>query len=191
MLKKLKILKWLLDRYAEEYGILKQIDARYPALKLEKNVQIKGDLKNLHLQGRVIIQQNTVIHLGGYAWCNYAGFLQIGEGSVISPNCVIYAVGEGVTIGNNFDCGPGTFIFSSRTDYMRGKENHIFKSVTIGHDVVCFANVIISPGVTVGDGAVIAANSVITKDVPPYTFVGGSPARIIKKLTAAEEFKEN
>lgn len=40
----------------------------------------------------------------------------------------------------------------------------------------------ILPGVTIGDGAVIAANAVVTKDVPPYSMVGGNPAKIIKEV---------
>lgn len=183
MIGKFKVLKWMLNRYQEEYSRTKQVQQRFPELKLENNVQIKGDLNNLHLDGRVLIQQNAVLHLGGYAWCQHAGHLSIGSGSVISPGTIIYATGEGgVKIGKNFDCGPATLIFSSRTDYVKGKEHHMFQPVTIGDNVVCFANAIISPGVTIGDGAVIAANSVITRDVPPHTMVGGSPARIIRRL---------
>ena len=37
------------------------------------------------------------------------------------------------------------------------------------------------PGVTIGEGAVVAANSIVTKDVPPYSLVGGSPAKILKE----------
>ena len=54
-------------------------------------------------------------------------------------------------------------------------------SVIIGNDVWIGANVVVLPGVTIGDGAVLAAGAVVTKDVPPYTIVGGNPAKIIKK----------
>lgn len=53
--------------------------------------------------------------------------------------------------------------------------------VVIGNDVWIGANVVILPGVTIGDGAVIAAGAIVTKDVPPYSIVGGNPAREIRK----------
>jgi virginiamycin A acetyltransferase len=57
-----------------------------------------------------------------------------------------------------------------------------FKGDTIiGNDVWIGQNVTILPGVHIGDGAIIAANSVVTKPVPPYTVAGGNPARSLKK----------
>jgi len=54
------------------------------------------------------------------------------------------------------------------------------KPVSIGNDVWIGMNATITGGVTVGNGAIIAAHSVVTKDVPPYAIVGGVPAKIIK-----------
>ncbi|PMG05866.1 hypothetical protein BCV00_12220 [Vibrio breoganii] len=51
---------------------------------------------------------------------------------------------------------------------------------SIGHDVWIGSNVLLKPGINIGDGAVIAANSVVVKDVDPYTIVGGVPAKKIK-----------
>lgn len=51
----------------------------------------------------------------------------------------------------------------------------------IGNDVWFGQTVTVLPGITIGNGSIIAANSVVTKDVPPYTIVGGNPAKIIKK----------
>lgn len=54
------------------------------------------------------------------------------------------------------------------------------KAVVIGNDVWIGANVIILPGITIGDGSILAAGAVVTKDVEPYSIVGGVPGRIIK-----------
>ena len=53
--------------------------------------------------------------------------------------------------------------------------------VTIGHDVWIGHGVTVTAGVTIGDGAVIGAGAVVTRDVAPYTVVGGVPARPIKR----------
>lgn len=53
-------------------------------------------------------------------------------------------------------------------------------AVVVGNDVWIGVNAVILRGVTIGDGAVIAANAVVTRDVPPYTVYGGSPARRLK-----------
>ncbi|MEK5040739.1 CatB-related O-acetyltransferase [Sporosarcina sp. FSL K6-3457] len=54
------------------------------------------------------------------------------------------------------------------------------KKIKIGHDVWIGANAIILPGVEIGNGAVIGAGAVVTKDVPPFSIVGGVPAKVIK-----------
>ena len=57
----------------------------------------------------------------------------------------------------------------------------------VGNDVWIGAEAMIMPGLTIGDGAVIAARTVVTKDVEPYTIIGGNPAKMIKKRFSAEE----
>ncbi len=62
-----------------------------------------------------------------------------------------------------------------------------FTPITIGHDVWIGESVIISDGVTIGNGAILAAGSVVTKDVEPYTIVGGVPATMIRKRFTDEQ----
>lgn len=50
----------------------------------------------------------------------------------------------------------------------------------VGNDVWIGCNVVILPGVTIGDGAIVAAGSIVTKDVPPYAIVAGTPARVLR-----------
>ncbi|MGF6933091.1 acetyltransferase-like isoleucine patch superfamily enzyme [Paraburkholderia sp. UCT70] len=65
-------------------------------------------------------------------------------------------------------------------DFKRNTPPVVAKLTFIGNDVWIGHGAFILPGVKIGDGAVVAANAVVTKDVPPYAIVGGSPARVLK-----------
>lgn len=71
--------------------------------------------------------------------------------------------------------------FNRIEDYAEQLETHI------GNDVWVGARAVIVGGVTIGDGAVIASSAMVTKDVPPYSVVGGVPAKIISKRFSAEQ----
>lgn len=64
---------------------------------------------------------------------------------------------------------------------MEGREYPRKGNITIGNDVWIGYNATIMAGITVGDGAIIATNATVVKDVPPYTIVGGNPAREIRQ----------
>ena len=70
--------------------------------------------------------------------------------------------------------------FVSTNKYNELKTCSNGKSVVIGNDVWIGSHVLIMGGVTINDGAIIGAGAVVTKDVPPFAVVGGTPARIIK-----------
>lgn len=107
----------------------------------------------------------------------------------------------GVTIGKYFHVGRGLKIFSTNHDY-RSKEMipygkvDIPGPVTIEDFVWIGADVSIVPGVTIGEGAVVAMSAVVTRDVPPGAVVAGNPARVIgqrdmttyRRLKAEERF---
>ena len=83
---------------------------------------------------------------------------------------------------NEFQYHPKSFDWVAEyNDFVRLERTpDMFKWVTIGNDVWTGHNVNVMPGVNVGDGAVIAAGAVVTKDVPPYAVVGGVPAKVIR-----------
>lgn len=109
---------------------------------------------------------------------------RIDSTSHLKSNTFIEAQG-GVIIGKYFHTGRGLTIFSGNHDY-NSKDyipygpDSILKPVKIRDFVWCGANVTICPGVSVGEGAVIGAGSVVTKDVPDYAVVGGNPAKVLK-----------
>ncbi|MFM6927927.1 MAG: acyltransferase [Bdellovibrio sp.] len=97
----------------------------------------------------------------------------------------------GVEIGRYFHCGRGLTILSSNHDYKKNDyipygPADILQPVKIGDFVWCGSNVFILPGVTVGEGAILGAGSVVTKDVPALAIVGGNPARIINTRDSNE-----
>ncbi len=83
------------------------------------------------------------------------------------------------------------YIFGNGWEKVTPQDNELlFKGDTlVGNDVWIGYESIIMPGVTIGDGAIIAAKSVVVNDVPPYSIVGGNPAKIIKQRFTAETIK--
>ncbi|MBO5313458.1 MAG: acyltransferase [Clostridia bacterium] len=93
---------------------------------------------------------------------------------------------EPITIGNDVLIGPYVVITSSNHRYEDvnvtiNKQGHKDEPIVIEDDVWIGANSIILAGVTIGKGSVVAAGSIVTKDVEPYSVVGGVPAKLIKK----------
>lgn len=99
------------------------------------------------------------------------------------------AIDEGVDIYNVAPVTMGHFVSISRRAFICTPSHDIgdirrpltYKPITIGNGVWIGAEAIICPGITIGDGAVVAAGAVVVKDVPPWTVVGGNPAKIIKE----------
>lgn len=88
-------------------------------------------------------------------------------------------------IGDRASIAPRvTFVMHSQPNESRITPYvHSYKgSITIGPDSWVGTGAVILPGVTIGEGSVVGANSVVTKDVPPYTIVGGIPAKPIKEV---------
>lgn len=98
---------------------------------------------------------------------------------------VLITTGGGVEIGDRTLIGYRTQIISGNHIIPANRERifssgHEVKPVKIYPDVWIGANCLILPGVTIGEGAVVAGGSVVTKDVAPFTIVGGSPAKFIR-----------
>ena len=91
-----------------------------------------------------------------------------------------------VTAGDDLMLGPEVVMISYNHEYsdlntpMRVQGASDSRPITIGNDVWIGLRAMIMPGVTIGDHAIVAAGSVVTKDVPEWAIVGGNPAKIIK-----------
>lgn len=111
--------------------------------------------------------------------------IKIGHNFSANTNVMINARGKGsITIGNNVLIGPNVVLRSNnhvfeRTDMPINEQGMTDGTIVIGDDVWIASNAVVLQNVSIGDGAVVAAGAVVTKDVPPYAIVGGVPARTI------------
>lgn len=108
--------------------------------------------------------------------------IEVGNNVTISENVKIR---RNTRIGNDVLIAPGVHIIAATHKFesldipIRQQGSEQF-DINIGNDVWIGTNAILLPKVTIGDHAIIAAGSVVTKDVPEFAIVGGNPARIIK-----------
>lgn len=127
--------------------------------------------------GQVDVHPGVMIGLASYM---NSGFVR--SGVKIGRYC---SIGRNVTIGTGHHEMGGLstsphFKSSRMSSSLKLADPVARIRVKVGHDVWIGDNVLILSGVTVGQGAVLAAGSVVTKDVPPYAVVAGVPARVVK-----------
>ncbi|MCK6256839.1 2,3,4,5-tetrahydropyridine-2,6-dicarboxylate N-acetyltransferase [Fictibacillus sp. KIGAM418] len=120
------------------------------------------------IRDQVEIGNNAIIMMG--ASINIGAV--IGDGTMIDMNVVL---GGRATVGKNCHIGAGSVLAGVI-------EPPSAKPVVVEDDVVIGANAVVLEGVTVGKGAVVAAGAIVIEDVPPYTVVAGTPARVIKEI---------
>jgi virginiamycin A acetyltransferase len=148
--------------------------------------------------------QSANVEVGEYTY--YDSF---GDPREFEREAVLYAFGpERLIIGrfcaiasgvrflmpgaNHADLGPSTYPFGvfgppgdTTMDIVVSAPSR--GDTVVGHDVWLGYSALVLPGVTVGDGAVVAAASVVARDVPPYAIVAGNPARVVRSRFSAED----
>jgi len=109
--------------------------------------------------------------------------IRIGRNVFVNQNCTFYDLG-GLDIADDVMVGPNVNIITTShpLEPSRRRTATIGKPIVVERNVWIAANATIIGGVTVGENSVVAAGSVVTKDVPPHTLVGGNPARVIRSI---------
>ena len=153
----------------------------------EPRIHTTAVLKSCKLGRHVVIGERVVLHevaIGDYSYLERHGeaiYTQIGKFCSIAANVRINALEhpmERVTT-HKISYRPNEYFkFHGVDQAFRARRRA--KPVTIGNDVWIGHGAVIMPGVNIGDGAVIGANAVVTRDVAPYAIVAGVPARRIK-----------
>jgi galactoside O-acetyltransferase len=115
------------------------------------------------------------------------GRIRLGDRVAVNTNVQIGAAdGGAITIGDDVLIGPNVVLRASdhvfeRRDVPINRQGHTGGTIEVGDDVWIAANCVITSGVSIGRGAVIAAGAVVTSDVPPYALAGGVPAKVIRE----------
>ncbi|HEX3994970.1 MAG TPA: sugar O-acetyltransferase [Acetobacteraceae bacterium] len=109
--------------------------------------------------------------------------IRVGRNVFVNQNCTFYDLG-GLDIADDVMIGPNVSIITAGhpLEPSQRRSATIGKPIVIARNVWIAAGATIIGGVTVGENAVVAAGSVVTKDVPPNTLVGGNPARVIRSI---------
>lgn len=132
--------------------------------KIRKTCQSCGE--NLYVGGRTKITHNTIL------------------GNNVSFNGMEILGGGKVTIGNNFHSGTDCLMISQNHNIEGTKipydSTYIYKNITVEDNVWLGSRVIILGGVTIGEGSVIQASSVVVSDIPKCAIAGGHPAKVFK-----------
>lgn len=106
---------------------------------------------------------DTNVYVGPGAWMSLFGDFHIGSGTIIGPRLKVH------TANHNYE-----------SDMLPYNGDVLVKNVSIERNVWIGADVTLLPGIKIGEGAVVGADSCVTKDVPPFAVVGGNPAKILK-----------
>ncbi|HSX10042.1 MAG TPA: acyltransferase [Candidatus Saccharimonadales bacterium] len=139
------------------------------------------------------IGRDTSIQYG----CFFNGMrnIEIGDKVYINHHTELLARDVGISIGNYIMIGQHTILIADNHNYQDPKTLMIFqgstnKKIIVEDDVWIGTHVIILPGVTIGRGSIVAAGAVVTKDVEPYSIVGGVPAKLLKYRFDKETIKK-
>jgi acetyltransferase-like isoleucine patch superfamily enzyme len=146
---------------------------------------VHGNVLEAFREGRLEVGENTLFEPGVWITAPGAARVRIGAGTFLNLG-VMVAAAELVEIGSHCMLANGCFVTdaSHRFDDVAVPvtwQGFTTKGPTrIADNVWCGAHVVVTSGVTIGERAVVGANSVVTTDVPAYSIVAGAPARVIR-----------
>jgi acetyltransferase-like isoleucine patch superfamily enzyme len=183
----LKILFKILYCFARKFCSYIKISYQNPACIF----YLPNEMNCCKFEKFIVIFENCKLYnvkIGAYSYIQANGRIfncEIGRFCSIAANVTI---APGMHDMSRVTTHPSFYLFMNSLPkiYVKHDIFPVFKNVKIGHDVWIGERAIILDGVSIGNGAVIAAGAVVTKDVEPYSVVGGVPARCIKYRFASD-----
>lgn len=118
-------------------------------------------------------------------WCDYGYNIEIGENFFANHNCVILDCAK-VTFGDNVFIAPNCGFYTAGHPIDAERRNAGLEyayPITVGDNVWFGGGVQVLPGVTIGSDVVIAAGSVVNRDIPDHVVAGGNPCRVVRPIT--------
>lgn len=144
---------------------------------IDKRVEFMRFPKNIFIEEEVVIKEGARI-----CSCNDKAKINIGKRTTVGYHTFIFAT-TNVEIGNDCLIAPFVYIVDSNHSILKDKRINLQPNssgqIIIKDDVWLGSNVTVLKGVTIGEGAVIAAGSVVNKDIEPYTINAGAPSKVI------------
>jgi acetyltransferase-like isoleucine patch superfamily enzyme len=146
---------------------------------------VHGNVLEAFRDGRLEVGEHVLFEPGVWITAPGAARVRIGAGTFLNLNVMIAAY-ELVEIGSHCMLANGCFVSDANHRFDDPGRPVTWQGFTskgptrLGDNVWCGAHVVITSGVTIGERAIVGANSVVTTDVAPYSIVAGTPARVIK-----------
>lgn len=174
---------------------LKAIKREAHRRSMEYNATFEDEIeKREELLAGLLAARGEKTFFQGPITFHYGIHTRVGKRCFFNFNLTVQDDAE-VTIGDDCNFGPNVTIvtpvhpmLAEERRFMKGPQGDLrhlcyAKPVRIGNDCWFGANVVVCPGVTVGDGCVIGAGSVVVKDIPAGSFAAGNPCRVIRPIT--------
>lgn len=124
-------------------------------------------------------------HVNAPFYCDYGCFIKVGKNFFANYHCTILDNG-GVEIGDNVMFAPNVSLYTvghPLDSALRQQAWEQAQPIKIGNDVWLGGNVVVLPGVTIGDNVVVGAGAVVTKDIPANSLAAGNPCRVLREIT--------
>jgi maltose O-acetyltransferase len=171
-------------------------------LSKEYNDTLETDKKREEILQKLIPNSGENVYLQGPVQFDYGCFTTIGSNTYANFNFTCLDCCP-VTIGDNVFFGPNVSLltpvhplrFQDRNQYRNEKgmmtDKEYAKPIVIGSNCWIAGNVTVCGGVKIGQGSVIGAGSVVTRDIPDNVIAAGVPCRVIREITAEDDFLMN
>lgn len=164
---------------------------------IERLFEFNNTKPTLRRERETLIKQ-LFCHTGESCWiespffCDHGYNISVGENFFAATNCVMLDCAR-ITIGNNVLIGPNVGLYTPNhaldsAERAEGYERSL--PINIGDNVWIGGNATIIGGVTIGNNSIIAAGSVVIRDVPDNVIVGGNPAKVIRAITEKDKIQD-